>query len=111
MKFHCLLFATVSLAQVSICGAQGSPKPEDATAAVLRAFETHDIVMLVEIHGNKQEYDWLRSLAANPAFGELDGTPYGKEIERRLTIQQGQPFDFIPEKDEEPQFPRPKPDD
>jgi hypothetical protein len=43
---------------------------------------------------------------------ELDGTPYGKEIERRLTME-GFPANFLanqsPEKDEGPQFSRPQP--
>jgi hypothetical protein len=48
--------------------AQG--KPEGATEAVVRAFETHDVVMFGEFHGNKQEYEWLRALVATPAFAE-----------------------------------------
>jgi len=35
---------------------------------------------------------------------ELDGTPYGKEIARRLTIIWGASFDFLPDKEEGPQF-------
>jgi hypothetical protein len=44
--------------------------PEDATLAVLHAFETHDVVIFGEIHGNKQEYEWLRSLVATPEFAD-----------------------------------------
>ena len=40
---------------------------------------------------------------------ELDGTPYGNEIARRLTIQMGHPVDFLSEQTEVPQFPRPQP--
>jgi hypothetical protein len=39
---------------------------------------------------------------------ELDGTPYGKEIERRLMIE-GIPMNFLFDKDEVPQFSRPEP--
>ncbi|MGC1644576.1 MAG: hypothetical protein WA741_02000 [Candidatus Sulfotelmatobacter sp.] len=72
MKFrHVLAFATVSLILSLICSAQSnSPKVEDATTGVLRAFETHDIVMFGEEHGNKQEYEWLRSLVAAPEFAD-----------------------------------------
>jgi hypothetical protein len=59
-RFHyLLLLATVSLVHSAIFGAQDNSKPENATAHVLRAFETHDIVMIGEIHSNKQEYDWF----------------------------------------------------
>ena len=60
-----LLFALASH-----CLAQAGPNPKNATAAVLEAFETHDIVMLGEIHNNKQEYEWLDALVANPAFAD-----------------------------------------
>jgi len=72
MKKPCrlLLVATVSLVQSAILGAQDNPKPESATAAVLRAFETHNIVTIAEIHSNKQEYDWFNSLVATPEFAD-----------------------------------------
>lgn len=40
---------------------------------------------------------------------ELDGTPYGNEIERRLTIQMGHPVNLLFDQTEAPQFPRPQP--
>lgn len=61
----CLLPAATFLSR-----AQGHPKPEDATTAVLRAFETHDLVLFGEIHGNKQEYQWLETLVAAPEFAD-----------------------------------------
>jgi hypothetical protein len=71
MKFHhILMFAANLLAFSSISSAQGSPKAENATASVVRAFDTHDVVMFGEIHGNKQEYEWLRSLIATPEFAD-----------------------------------------
>jgi hypothetical protein len=54
----------------TITGAQQNPRPENATKAIVRAFETHDIVMLGEFHGNKQLYEWLRQLVATPAFAD-----------------------------------------
>lgn len=44
--------------------------PEPATIAVLRAFQAHDLVMLGEMHGNKQEYEWLRALVKNADFAD-----------------------------------------
>ena len=80
-----LLFAFASL-----CPGQADPRPKNATAIVLQAFETHDIVMLGEIHNNKQEYEWLQSLVANPAFAdrvddivmELGNSLYQKSVDR-----------------------------
>jgi uncharacterized iron-regulated protein len=82
-----LLFAVASL-----CPAQADPSPKNATAAVLPAFETHDIVMLGEIHNNKQEYEWLQSLVANPEFAdrvddivvELGNSLYQKSVDRYI---------------------------
>jgi hypothetical protein len=71
MKLRCLVsFPTLLIVLISIYGAQGSPKVENASTAVVRAFETHDIVMFGEIHGNKQEYEWLHSLVATPEFSD-----------------------------------------
>src|SRR5215469_13172867 len=80
-----LLFALSSL-----CAAQADPQPKNATAVVLAAFETHDIVMLGEIHWNKQEYQWLQSLVANPDFAdrvddlvmEFGNSLYQKSVDR-----------------------------
>lgn len=94
MKFrHLFAFATVSLAFSSVCSAQSNPKVENATVAVVRAFETHDIVMLGEIHGNKQEYEWLRALIANPEFAdrvddivvETGNSLYQKSVDRYVS--------------------------
>ena len=54
----------------TITGAQQNPRPENATKAIVRAFQTHDIVMLGEFHDNKQLYEWLRQLVATPAFAD-----------------------------------------
>ena len=89
MKFP-LLFSLLILG--SICTAQREPKKEDATAAVLHAFETHDIVMFGEMHANKQEYEWLRSLVATPEFAdrvddvvmEIGNSLYQKSVDRYI---------------------------
>ncbi len=82
-----LLFALASH-----CLAQAGPNPKNATAVVLQAFETHDIVMLGEIHNNKQEYAWLQSLVSNPDFAdrvddivmELGNSLYQKSVDRYI---------------------------
>ena len=71
VKLACfLLFAATFLVLIPTCSAQLDPKPEDATAAVLHEFEKHNIVIFGEIHGNMQEYEWLRSLIATPEFAD-----------------------------------------
>ena len=72
MKVHAT--QTVSaflLVSVSLCCDRTDAKPKNASLAVLQAFDTHDIVMLGEIHWNKQEYEWLRSrsLTQNSPIG------------------------------------------
>src|SRR5580704_7128616 len=94
MKVHpvqtlsALLFALASL-----CPAQADPRPQNAAAVVLQAFETHDIVMLGEIHNNKQEYEWLDSLVSNPEFAdrvddivmELGNSLYQKSVDQYIS--------------------------
>ena len=82
-----LLFALASLSP-----AQANPSPKNPTTAVLQTFETHDIVMLGEIHWNKQEYAWLQSLIANPEFAdrvddvvmEFGNSLYQKSVDRYI---------------------------
>ncbi|HTT18659.1 MAG TPA: hypothetical protein VMG82_06935 [Candidatus Sulfotelmatobacter sp.] len=71
MKVHPVPTLSVLLfALASQCPVPTNPTPRNASAAVLQAFETHDIVMLGEIHWNKQEYAWLQSLVASPDFAD-----------------------------------------
>src|SRR5215467_2886888 len=80
------------LALVPVCLAQEAANPENASSAVLQAFETHDIVMLAEIHWNKQEYEWLQSLVANDRFAdqvddivmELGNSLYQKSVDQYI---------------------------
>jgi len=51
------------------CSGQ-NPQPQNATTAVLRAFDSHEIVMFGEAHGCKQEYEWLRDLVGTPEFAD-----------------------------------------
>ena len=95
MKVHHLPKISILLLLIALASlgfAQGNPSPENATAAVLQAFEMHDIVMLGEIHGNKQEYGWLDSLVANPKFAdrvddivmEFGNSLYQKSVDRYI---------------------------
>ena len=60
----------VALTMTVATAAQTEPMLEGATPTLVKAFQTHDIVMLGETHGNKQEYDWLRSVVAAPDFAD-----------------------------------------
>ncbi len=90
---HVLLLGTSFLAFGSPSDAQGEIKLENANAAVVGAFETHDIVMFGEFHGNKQEYAWLRSLVATPEFAdrvddivmEMGNSLYQKSVNRYVS--------------------------
>jgi hypothetical protein len=44
------------------------PKPVDATAAILTAFDTYEVVGISAAHGNKDLDDFLLKLIRNPAF-------------------------------------------
>ncbi len=60
--------------------------------AVVRAFETHNIVMFGEWHACKQEHEWLRALVSTPAFAdhvddivvEFGNSLYQKSIDRYI---------------------------
>ncbi len=88
-----LLLVASFVAFGSTSYAQGEPKLEKANAAVVAAFETHDIVMFGEFHGNKQEYAWLRSLVATPEFAdrvddivvEFGNSLYQKSVDRYVS--------------------------
>ena len=93
MKVHPVQTVSALLSVLaSLCLTQADPSPKNASAVVLQAFETHDIVMLGEIHNNKQEYEWLQSLVANPEFAdrvddvvmELGNSLYQKSVDRYI---------------------------
>lgn len=49
------------------------PQPVNAFAAMSQLFQSHDIVMLGEVHDGKQEYEWLSKLVNTPGFaGQVD---------------------------------------
>jgi hypothetical protein len=45
-------------------------QPQDASRAIIQAFDTHSIVMFGEVHENKQEYEFLRALVASSQFAD-----------------------------------------
>jgi hypothetical protein len=85
----CLLL----LGFAALCGGQNQePKPQNATAAVVRAFDTHNIVMFGEMHSCKQEHEWLRELVSTPEFAdrvddivvEAGNSLYQKSVDRYI---------------------------
>jgi hypothetical protein len=78
----------------TLCLAQDQqPKPQPATAALLRAFDTHNIVLFGEIHGCKQEHEWLRELVGTPEFAdrvddivvEFGNSLYQRSVDRYIS--------------------------
>jgi hypothetical protein len=65
-------------------------KAQAATAAIIEAFNKHDIVMLGEWHADKQEHEWLRQLIGTPEFAdrvddivmEFGNSLYQKSVDR-----------------------------
>ncbi|MGA8669693.1 MAG: hypothetical protein WB679_07445 [Terracidiphilus sp.] len=48
----------------------GQPRLENASSAMIRLFQTHDIVMFGEVHSSQQEYQWLCKLVQTPGFSD-----------------------------------------
>src|ERR1017187_6113684 len=87
------LWLLIVLTMASFGGAQTEPKLEPANQAISEAFQTHNLVMIGEAHGNKQEYEWLRSLVATPDFAdrvdeivmEFGNSLYQKSVDRYVS--------------------------
>jgi hypothetical protein len=86
---HCIsVLAIASLGS----GQTQDPKPHNAIAAVVRAFDTHNIVLFGEAHGCKQEYEWLDQLVGSPEFAsrvddivvELGNSLYQKAVDNYI---------------------------
>lgn len=71
------------------------PKVQDASAAIIEALGSHDIVMFGEAHGNKQEYEWLCKLVENDQFAdhvddivvEFGNSLYQKSVDRYIAAE------------------------
>jgi hypothetical protein len=84
------LFVLTILQQIGMAQNVVEPKPENATRAMIRLFDHHDIVMFGEIHSTKQEYEWLCKLVKTPGFFdhvddivvEFGNALYQKDVDR-----------------------------
>jgi hypothetical protein len=69
VKVWKLAGAGVLLTTVLTCGLQAAdPKPQDATQAILAAFDKYQVVAIHAAHRFKQNDDYILSLIRNPAF-------------------------------------------
>ena len=46
------------------------PRLQNASIAMIRLFNTHDMVMFGEVHDSEQEYQWLSKLVKTPGFSD-----------------------------------------
>lgn len=46
------------------------PRLQNASSAMIRLFQTHDVVMFGEAHDSEQEYTWLCKLVKTPGFSD-----------------------------------------
>ncbi len=80
----------------------GQPQLENASSAMIRLFQTHDIVMFGEVHDSEQEYEWLCKLVKTPEFAghvddivvEFGNALYQKTVDRYVAGEDV-PFDDV----------------
>jgi hypothetical protein len=80
----------------------GQPQLENASSAMIRLFQTHDIVMFGEVHDSEQEYEWLCQLVKTPGFSdhvddivvEFGNALYQKTVDRYVAGEDV-PFDEV----------------
>jgi|ERR1017187_426247 hypothetical protein len=80
----------------------GQPQLENASSAMIRLFQTHDIVMFGEVHDSEQEYEWLCKLVKTPGFAghvddiavEFGNALYQKTVDRYVAGEDV-PFDEV----------------
>jgi hypothetical protein len=78
------------------------PQLENASSAMIRLFQTHDIVMFGEVHDSEQEYEWLCKLVKTPGFAghvddivvEFGNALYQKTVDRYVAGEDV-PFDEV----------------
>jgi len=68
MRFLCLVSLFPALLFAS--GTNDQAQPEDASHAIIEAFNTNSIVMFGEVHASTQEYEFLRALVSSPKFAD-----------------------------------------
>src|SRR5579859_3552695 len=80
----------------------GQLQLENASSAMIRLFQTHDIVMFGEVHDSEQEYEWLCKMVKTPGFAghvddivvEFGNTLYQKTVDRYVAGEDV-PFDEV----------------
>ena len=80
----------------------GQPQLENASSAMIRLLQTHDIVMFGEVHDSEQEYEWLCKLVKTPGFAghvddivvEFGNALYQKTVDRYVAGGEV-PFDEV----------------
>lgn len=80
----------------------GQPQLQNASSAMIRLFQTHDIVMFGEVHDSEQEYEWLCKLVKTPGFAghvddivvEFGNALYQKTVDRYVAGEDV-PFDEV----------------
>lgn len=90
MRFLCLVSLFPALLFAS--GTNDQAQPQDASRAIIEAFNTHSIVMFGEVHANRQEYEFLRALVSSPQFAdkvddivvEYGNSLYQKAVDRYI---------------------------
>ncbi|MGA7857623.1 MAG: hypothetical protein WCA11_06845 [Terracidiphilus sp.] len=80
----------------------GQPQLENASSAMIRLFQTHDIVMFGEVHNSQQEYQWLCKLVKMPEFSDhVDDivVEFGNALDQktvdRYVAGEAVPFDAV----------------
>ncbi len=78
------------------------PRLQNASTAMIRLFNTHDLVMFGEVHDSEQEYEWLSKLVRTPGFSdhvddivvEFGNALYQKTVDRYVAGKDV-PFDEV----------------
>jgi hypothetical protein len=80
----------------------GQPRLENAFSAIIRLFQSHNIVMFGEVHNSQQEYEWLCKLVKTPGFADqvndivLEyGNPIYQKTVDRYVAGEDVPFDQV----------------
>jgi len=78
------------------------PRLQNASTAMIRLFNTHDMVMFGEVHDGEQEYEWLSKLVKTPGFSDhVDdivvefGNALYQETVDRYVAGENIPFDEV----------------
>jgi hypothetical protein len=92
MKAFALMLSIV----IAPCTTAAQIQSEDPVRAITKAFDDHQIVMIGDLHGNKQEYELLRKLIASAEFAgkandivmEVGNASYQNAIDKYVSGEQ-----------------------